>query len=584
MVLYKLIELKKQQMEEQMRQMEEQMKQLKEQQSEMQNMMNIETTTNDNPFWDVRDDVDYSDEYLEELRCDANSLRFKIKRMLKGYENQQACAMEVKRQLVRKHVINVMVIALTQSGKTGLINEILYTYLEDNIIPIENIYIITGLSSKEWREQTQHSLPKSLHNNIYHRPDLNKKFVENIQNKKNVLVIMDEVQIAACGNQSIDQAFSKVGFDNKETLLNNDVKIIELTATPDGTIYDLAKWGEHSEVVKMTPGDNYMSCFKLKEQNRVLQYQNLFKINKKTDELEESSKHSIKELNDTMKRFNNPRYHIVRKPPGKNITDILRENMDEDVEFVKFNQESKFNDLNEKYLDKKPTKHTVIVIDEKLRCAIRLTKKYIGVVYERYTDIVNDSVIIQGLLGRVTGYDDNGDSIVFTYPNTIDRYENLWDNNFGITNVQWRSKTAKSKRGGDIQAVCTFNNPGWVEDTKKGNERSPCSRPIIKFKIAEKHRDLHSKKYIRDLLNKSEYKDNMKGYPLEKFKFRTLKLDTGKNPEEKRRKWGLDRMMAENAYSTETNIDKRSNNVMVVYRNNTDIIINVWVGNQGALV
>ena len=52
----------------------------------------------------------------------------------------------------------------------------------------------------------------------------------------------------------------------------------------------------------------------------------------------------------------------------------------------------------------------------------------IGVLYERYTkSSPNDSVIIQGLLGRMTGYDDNGLSICFTNVDTIGRYKKLND-------------------------------------------------------------------------------------------------------------------------------------------------------------
>ena len=49
-----------------------------------------------------------------------------------------------------------------------------------------------------------------------------------------------------------------------------------------------------------------------------------------------------------------------------------------------------------------------------LRCAKSLVKKHLGVCYERYTKYIDDSVTIQGLLGRCTGYDDNGRTIIST--------------------------------------------------------------------------------------------------------------------------------------------------------------------------
>ena len=57
-----------------------------------------------------------------------------------------------------------------------------------------NIYVITGLSSNEWKKQTKERLPQILENNIFHRNQL-KEFMESIKDKKNILVLMDEVQI-----------------------------------------------------------------------------------------------------------------------------------------------------------------------------------------------------------------------------------------------------------------------------------------------------------------------------------------------------------------------------------------------------
>lgn len=62
-----------------------------------------------------------------------------------------------------------MVIALTQSGKTGTMVSIIKNYVKTNIIPINNIYIITGYSSKEWKSQTNTRMPNSIDKQIYHR-------------------------------------------------------------------------------------------------------------------------------------------------------------------------------------------------------------------------------------------------------------------------------------------------------------------------------------------------------------------------------------------------------------------------------
>ena len=65
-------------------------------------------------------------------------------------------------------------------------------------------------------------------------------------------------------------------------------------------------------------------------------------------------------------------------------------------------------------LSNKPDKHTIIFILEMLRCAKSVVKTHLGVCYERYPNYIDDSVSCQGLFCRCTGYDDNGQSIIFT--------------------------------------------------------------------------------------------------------------------------------------------------------------------------
>jgi len=59
------------------------------------------------------------------------------------YDNQEECSLHIVSSLHNKKFINIMVIALTQSGKTGTMSGLIKNYLNDttNLIPIENIYI-----------------------------------------------------------------------------------------------------------------------------------------------------------------------------------------------------------------------------------------------------------------------------------------------------------------------------------------------------------------------------------------------------------------------------------------------------------
>ena len=147
-------------------------------------------------------------------------------------------------------------------------------------------------------------------------------------------------------------------------------------------------------------------------------------------------------------------YHIIRIPNGEsNIQDNFKNIFDEnDYQFVTYDQSNKeLIDLNV-LLKKKPQKHTFIFIKEKLRCAKTLCKRYLGIFYERHTKSPNDSTIIQGGLGRLTGYDDNGFTLCYTNIETIHKYSRMRDN--GFTDLSgWNSATTNKRK-----KVKTFNH------------------------------------------------------------------------------------------------------------------------------
>ena len=62
---------------------------------------------------------------------------------------------------------------------------------------MEYIYIITGYSSTEWKNQTKERMPDCIQNRVLHRNDLLKSMVDEIALKKNVIIILDENNIAA---------------------------------------------------------------------------------------------------------------------------------------------------------------------------------------------------------------------------------------------------------------------------------------------------------------------------------------------------------------------------------------------------
>lgn len=422
------------------------------------------------------------------------------------FENQETIGRKVVDIFINKKIINIMVLSKTQSGKTGSMCSTIKQYLEysSNLIHTKNIYIITGLSSCEWKEQTKERMPESIQ--VFHRCELPNEFVDKIKDEKNILIIMDEIQVAAKKGQTIYNTFKKAGLLDKSKLYKNDIKILEYTATPDGTIYDLMKWGDSSTKILGEVGDGYTSSYNLLKMGRVKQYQELCGYDKKTGKIDIEVFENIKEIKNDIDKYEIPLYHIIRtKSAGeqdltiKNFKQIFSI---ENYEFITYDGESEIEDIN-KTLIIKPKKHTFIFIKEMLRCAKTLTKRFIGILYDRYSKFPDDTTIIQGLVGRDTGYDNNGISICYTNIKSIEKYEQLWKSNFEDKTIKWNSKTTKFKND-TLSGKNTFNDPknydGFSVENDEIEERK---EPIIKkFKTHDE-----AKEYYKEFRKQRDEKD-----------------------------------------------------------------------------
>ena len=128
----------------------------------------------------------------------------------------------------------------------------------------------------------------------------------------------------------------------------------------------------------------------------------------------------------------------------------------ENAEFIIYDQKSEIKDIND-ILVNQPEKQTFIFVKEMLRCAKTLEKEHIGIMYDRYSKRPDDSVIIQGFVGRLTGYDYNQKSLCYTHIPSIEKYSQLWDTNFEDTKVEWQSHSTTFKNG-VLSGKNTFNS------------------------------------------------------------------------------------------------------------------------------
>ena len=294
------------------------------------------------------------------------------------YENQTDFGKRIVSALETHNT--VLAFAHTQCGKTG---SMLATIHLSNI-PLERVFLITGLSSIDWLVQTRKRIPIK---NIFHRNTID-KFFDSVKKVKDPLILIDECHIASKPGQIIHKVTATV-----------KAKFVLVSATPDWKRFKPLPIGTAIRVMNDPAG--YVSVQHFANSQQLFQCKN---ISNHPDAIE-----NIEEISAFLKK---PAYHIIRTPRNE-LHELTIQNFRH--VFPNYNHLSMPN-LN--ILNIKPSIHTFIFIKDTLRCAVTIPKNYIGVLYERFTNIPNSASIIQGLLGRATGFKSEH-IVVFSYPTLI---------------------------------------------------------------------------------------------------------------------------------------------------------------------
>jgi hypothetical protein len=374
---------------------------------------------------------------IQELRNEENANGKEI-----YYENQEATATEVVASIRLVDIVFQMVVAPCQSGKTGCMLATIDMLLQsDSNVNPDNIFVITGLSDVEWVSQTKKRLP-FIGDNVIHRGQLRKSSTI-LKNIKNALIIIDECQIASKEDMSLDKLLEKTGLKDLAYLKDNNVNIVEFSATPNSTLNDIELWQTCSKMHIMKPGQGYKGHSTLIDNHRLYQAQDLFITNDPEAGLpydyEDARNNDIKPATDAIKDVKNkiemsytrPRFHIIRTPTGTKAETVIgrfKTIFGDEYMYKKcyVGEEQLMDELT-----KIPEKHTFLFIKEKARCAVTFAKKnLIGILYERLPKTPKTDVIVQGLAGRACGYDVDDGIIVFSDVDNVKIYVKMVNSDF----------------------------------------------------------------------------------------------------------------------------------------------------------
>jgi hypothetical protein len=292
----------------------------------------------------------------------------------------------------------VMLAAYTQSGKTGTFHMTISEMFKSGAI--EQVILITGSNEKELRDQYEADMKKynaehyrngKIH--ILMRQDLEKDMVKYVpyNSDTKTLIVWDESHLVQTKNQTVDKTFKMCGIPangDSATLELRNLYILSVSASGFSETSDVVHRQDASntkQVVFIQPGNSYRGI-EYYYRNGLIH--KIFPLNSKP------------RLNYVMSNYGLNKYNIIRAT-SKQTSTIVSYCQEKGYDVKYFN--SKKKDIALADMNEVPAKTTVVLVDGCLRVGKVIPKKHIGFVWENSKGAKTD-VIVQGLLGRVTGY------------------------------------------------------------------------------------------------------------------------------------------------------------------------------------
>lgn len=344
----------------------------------------------------------------------------------------------------------------TKVGADGLMIEVaklLTTHLNDAfVVNPTNVRILTGMSNAGWEKDMIDKAPNCFKEKIFHHGKLSKADLMNINNG---LFIIDEIDTGDKECQVLHSTLKEAGVLDVQHMNDHNNRFVFISATMIKELYDLYRWGELHELYKMTIPDSYIGHKDFLDMGIVREFYSLNSA--------ENAEKWVKE--DIVDYYNDDfRVHIVRVPSrGNGAVVVQNACITGGVAFINHTSADRLLPSEIDQLFKLPlTKHIVLGVKGFFRRANLIPDRWklrIGATHELYTKTVDNSVQIQGLTGRMTGYwrshIENGHK---TGPHrtsiqAIKEYEKTYIDPFGTNSYQ---TAGFKKKNGKVSAMPTM--------------------------------------------------------------------------------------------------------------------------------
>ena len=325
-----------------------------------------------------------------------------------SYANQQEAAQQIIEHYKNGKYL-VVLIAQPGAGKTGVVLEVtkqMTTHIDDDqCIDASNVFILSGMNDIDWNVQFKSKMLRSFQDNVYHRGAINARIQNRIAEMTNGLCCTDECQIACGSKMKIANVLASTGLTDLAVARARNMKLLDVSATPETVAYDSAHWGTNAAIVILPTGENYKGFQVMLDENRIREAPHF-----------ENYEQALAFLNDWSQRYaglSQKKFFPIRLLP---TSDTLKGWFER--AFVALGWNRIHHDSTDRIVDidllmeTAPEKHTAILIKGFWRASKRLVRKHVGGCYEEIPQKQNDTAAAQGLIARFCdNYEYEGDEL-----------------------------------------------------------------------------------------------------------------------------------------------------------------------------
>lgn len=451
------------------------------------------------------------------------------------YDNQIQAAKNIIDHFVNK-TRWVLLLAETQSGKTGVLNSVPYIILSNEgykdrlgIKGYDHVFILTGMSNTDLRDQfikksmiitgstkitilMNSDLQKIVKNTYLEDPDITNRF-------NNALFIIDESHYGTDEGSMLDKFLINTLLNLEDEEHNEKLNnyFLSVSATPMAESISNSFINNKKEKVILQNGPGYYSICDMFDNKGTIE--DSFVFSSIEDYYNGGDLYSFV---DRIKNVDNG-YIIIRLNGNKQ--EILKEAIkleglieNKDIFYESFDGDSNKKSINN-IIGKIPNneisnrKKVIVFIKGKLRAGIEVDTKYVSMVHDTFAS--NTDTLVQSLVGRLTGYNKNRNIKIFTNREKCEEYKNWVQNNFHVSSTPSNCKNVRNQKG-----TKSFNtsykvhipaieeiiiNDKVAELVKLDARKFPKRNELILKEVLDPKKEEH--KIILDLLNSSDLCD-----------------------------------------------------------------------------